>query len=61
MSATLDAKKIQSYFNNAPLMNVTGRTYPVEIYYTPEPEKDYLEAALFKSMHVKRKVIFFFF
>jgi pre-mRNA-splicing factor ATP-dependent RNA helicase DHX15/PRP43 len=27
-------------------MSVPGRTYPVEIYYTPEPEKDYLEAAI---------------
>lgn len=46
MSATLDAGKFQSYFDNAPLMNVPGRTYPVEIFYTPEPERDYLEAAI---------------
>ena len=35
MSATLDAGKFQSYFDNAPLMNVPGRTHPVEIFYTP--------------------------
>lgn len=23
-----------------------GRTHPVEIFYTPEPERDYLEAAI---------------
>lgn len=46
MSATLDAGKFQQYFDNAPLMNVPGRTHPVEIYYTPEPERDYLEAAI---------------
>ena len=46
MSATLDAQKFQRYFNNAPLLAVPGRTHPVEIYYTPEPEKDYVEAAL---------------
>ncbi|XP_055627769.1 putative pre-mRNA-splicing factor ATP-dependent RNA helicase PRP1 [Toxorhynchites rutilus septentrionalis] len=46
MSATLDAGKFQQYFDNAPLMNVPGRTHPVEIFYTPEPEKDYLEAAI---------------
>ena len=46
MSATLDAGKFQHYFDNAPLMNVPGRTHPVEIFYTPEPEKDYLEAAI---------------
>ena len=27
-------------------MSVPGRTYPVEIFYTPEPERDYLEAAI---------------
>jgi len=46
MSATLDAGKFQAYFDNAPLMNVPGRTHPVEIFYTPEPERDYLEAAI---------------
>lgn len=46
MSATLDAEKFQKYFNDAPLLTVPGRTYPVEIYYTAEPERDYLEAAL---------------
>ncbi|KAJ8316964.1 hypothetical protein KUTeg_004868 [Tegillarca granosa] len=46
MSATLDAGKFQHYFDNAPLMSVPGRTHPVEIFYTPEPERDYLEAAI---------------
>lgn len=46
MSATLDAVKFQKYFDNAPLLKVPGRTFPVEIFYTPEPERDYLEAAI---------------
>ncbi|KAG7136453.1 pre-mRNA-splicing factor ATP-dependent RNA helicase like protein [Verticillium longisporum] len=46
MSATLDAQKFQRYFNDAPLLAVPGRTFPVEIFYTPEPEKDYVEAAI---------------
>ncbi|XP_035232911.1 putative pre-mRNA-splicing factor ATP-dependent RNA helicase PRP1 [Stegodyphus dumicola] len=46
MSATLDAGKFQNYFDNAPLMTVPGRTHPVEIFYTQEPERDYLEAAI---------------
>ncbi|KAJ1655478.1 DEAH-box ATP-dependent RNA helicase prp43 [Dispira simplex] len=46
MSATLDAGKFQSYFNDAPLLSVSGRTFPVEVFYTPEPEPDYLEAAI---------------
>ncbi|KAG0206136.1 DEAH-box ATP-dependent RNA helicase prp43 [Mortierella sp. GBA30] len=54
MSATLDAGKFQKYFNDAPLMSVPGRTFPVEIYYTPEPESDYLEAAIFTALQIHR-------
>lgn len=46
MSATLDAGKFQVYFDSCPLLTVPGRTHPVEIFYTPEPERDYLEAAI---------------
>jgi pre-mRNA-splicing factor ATP-dependent RNA helicase DHX15/PRP43 len=46
MSATLDATKFQKYFDNAPLLKVPGRTHPVEIFYTPEPERDYVEASV---------------
>ncbi|CAI9100914.1 OLC1v1038104C1 [Oldenlandia corymbosa var. corymbosa] len=46
MSATLEAEKFQAYFDGAPLMKVPGRLHPVEIFYTQEPEKDYLEAAI---------------
>lgn len=46
MSATLDAQKFQRYFNDCPLLAVPGRTYPVEIFYTPEPEPDYVEASI---------------
>ena len=46
MSATLDAEKFQRYFHNAPLLAVPGRTHPVEIFYTPEPQKDYVEASV---------------
>ncbi|TID21853.1 pre-mRNA-splicing factor ATP-dependent RNA helicase PRP43 [Venturia nashicola] len=50
MSATLDAQKFQKYFGTqekiAPLLAVPGRTHPVEIFYTAQPERDYVEAAL---------------
>jgi len=46
MSATLDAEKFQTYFNEAPLLAVPGRTFPVEVYYTPEYQKDYLDSAM---------------
>ncbi|CAO4369194.1 hypothetical protein L5515_003602 [Caenorhabditis briggsae] len=46
MSATLDAGKFQRYFEDCPLLSVPGRTFPVEIFFTPNAEKDYLEAAI---------------
>ena len=31
---------------------VPGRTHPVEIFYTPEPERDYVEAAVRTTMQI---------
>lgn len=45
-SATMDAQKFSEYFDNAFIYNVPGRKYPVDIYYTPQPEANYLLAAI---------------
>jgi HrpA-like RNA helicase len=45
-SATINAKKFSDYFNKAPIFNVPGRRYPVEIFYTEQPEGNYLSAAI---------------
>lgn len=45
-SATLDSDKFSKYFNNCPVIKIPGRTFPVEVLYTREPELDYLSAAL---------------
>jgi len=45
MSATLDAGRFQKYFDNAPLMKVPGRTHPVEIFYSAQPEANYVDSA----------------
>ncbi|MCF7529909.1 ATP-dependent RNA helicase HrpA [Neisseria lisongii] len=34
-SATIDAERFSKHFNNAPVFEVSGRTYPVEILYRP--------------------------
>lgn len=46
MSATLNAERFQSFFSGSPLIDVPGRMYPVEIFYTSQPEKDYFEAVV---------------
>ncbi|KAN0064421.1 hypothetical protein ACQY0O_002794 [Thecaphora frezii] len=45
-SATLDAEKFSEYFDDAPIFYVPGRRYPVDIHYTPQPEANYLHAAI---------------
>ncbi|KAL2760315.1 hypothetical protein ACRALDRAFT_2024327 [Sodiomyces alcalophilus JCM 7366] len=51
-SATLDAEKFSTYFNGCPIFTIPGRTFPVEILYSREPESDYLDAALVTVMQI---------
>jgi ATP-dependent RNA helicase DHX8/PRP22 len=51
-SATLDAAKFSEYFNQCPIFTIPGRTFPVEILYSREPESDYLDAALTTVMQI---------
>lgn len=40
-SATIDPERFSKHFNNAPIIEVSGRTYPVEIrYHAPEDNYD---------------------
>ncbi|GAA5854354.1 hypothetical protein JCM9279_004730 [Rhodotorula babjevae] len=45
-SATLNATKFSEYFDDAPVFRIPGRRYPVDILYTPQPEANYLHAAV---------------
>ena len=45
-SATMDAEKFSEYFDDAPVFYVPGRRYPIDIHYTPQPEANYLHAAV---------------
>lgn len=45
-SATMDAQKFAKYFDDARIFNIPGRRYPVDIHYTPQPEANYLAAAV---------------
>jgi ATP-dependent RNA helicase DHX8/PRP22 len=51
-SATLDSVKFSEYFFKAPIFTIPGRTYPVEVLYTKEPETDYLDASLITVMQI---------
>ena len=59
MSATLDARKFQTYFSLeeralVPLLKVPGRTHPVEVFYTEEGQEDYVQAAIRAVLTIHR-------
>ena len=48
-SATIDVERFSRHFNNAPIIEVSGRTFPVEVRYRPiveEEEQDQLQGIL---------------
>ncbi|MDN3653107.1 ATP-dependent RNA helicase HrpA [Thalassotalea ponticola] len=47
-SATIDPERFSKHFNNAPIVEVSGRTYPVDIHYRPldEVDGDYVEGII---------------
>ena len=45
-SATMDCEKFSAFFDNAPIFRIPGRRYPVDIFYTKQPEADYLQAVV---------------
>ncbi|CAN0843863.1 Probable pre-mRNA-splicing factor ATP-dependent RNA helicase DEAH5 [Linum grandiflorum] len=51
-SATLDAEKFSGYFFSCNIFTIPGRTFPVEILYTKQPESDYLDAALITVLQI---------
>ncbi|KFK28491.1 hypothetical protein AALP_AA7G003000 [Arabis alpina] len=51
-SATLNAQKFADFFGNAPIFNIPGRTFPVEIRYSKTPCEDYVETAVKKAMEI---------
>ncbi len=46
MSATLDPKRFEAFFKNVGVFRVPGRTFPVRLLYTCQPQQDYLDATL---------------
>ena len=45
-SATMDCQKFSEFFDDAPIFRIPGRRFPVDIYYTKQPEADYLQAVV---------------
>lgn len=52
MSATIDIPKISEYFSIDNIVNVKGRTFPVEIYNLKQPEGNYVDNALISILQI---------
>lgn len=46
MSATLDLTKFAAYFKTDTLVKVEGRTFPIEVLNTRQPQMDYISATV---------------
>jgi ATP-dependent helicase HrpA len=61
-SATIDTEKFAAHFNKAPIIEVSGRTYPVEVRYRP-PDKStddkenntYIDLAVQEVLNLRHK------
>lgn len=51
-SATLNADKFSAYFGRCPIFTIPGKTFPTDVFYSIEPETDYLDAALLAVMQI---------
>ncbi|KAL5552460.1 hypothetical protein UlMin_039861 [Ulmus minor] len=51
-SATLDGEKVSKFFSDCPVLNVPGKLFPVEILYSRERPKSYIESSLKTALDI---------
>lgn len=56
-SATIDTEKFSVHFDNAPIINVSGRTYPIEIEQRDCEEPDFMDSEAYVDQAVQEAVI----
>uniref|UniRef100_H0WIZ4 ATP-dependent RNA helicase DHX33 n=1 Tax=Otolemur garnettii TaxID=30611 RepID=H0WIZ4_OTOGA len=55
MSATMDVDLFSQYFNGAPVLYLEGRQHPIQVFYTKQPQHDYLHAALVSVFQIHQE------
>ncbi len=57
-SATIDVERFSKHFNNAPIIEVSGRTFPVEVLYRPLVEEKNIDQAegILNAVHELQKM-----
>ncbi|XP_035706112.1 uncharacterized protein LOC110845722 isoform X2 [Folsomia candida] len=56
MSATIDIEEFSTFFNNAPKVEMAGRTFPIEFFYHPLPDSATSEMSYIRREVVKKAV-----
>eukprot|EP00923_Selenidium_pygospionis_P055553 GHVN01096774.1.p1 GENE.GHVN01096774.1~~GHVN01096774.1.p1 ORF type:complete len:1140 (-),score=151.38 GHVN01096774.1:296-3715(-) len=51
-SATMDSDRFSKFFGSAPIYQVPGRTFPVDVQYTRTAVEDYVDAAVQKALEL---------
>lgn len=51
-SATMNAQKFSTFYGNAPVFTIPGRTFPVEIFHSKSPCEDYVDAAVKQVLQI---------
>jgi pre-mRNA-splicing factor ATP-dependent RNA helicase DHX38/PRP16 len=51
-SATMNAEKFSTFFGGAPIFNIPGRTFPVDIFFSKTLFDDYVEAAVKQALTI---------
>ena len=52
MSATMNVDLFSTYFNQAPVLYLQGRQYPIEVFHAQEMQTDYIHASLITLFQV---------
>lgn len=52
MSATLEVDLFMNFFDDTHAIHIPGRQFPVQIYYTKQPEEDFIDAAFLTCLQI---------
>jgi ATP-dependent RNA helicase DHX33 len=55
MSATMNVDLFSNYFNQAPVLYLQGRQYPIDVFHVQDIQTDYIHASLITLFQVKEK------
>ncbi|CAF3362466.1 unnamed protein product [Rotaria socialis] len=54
MSATMNVDLFSNYFNQAPVLYLQGRQYPIDVFHVQESQTDYIHASLITLFQIHR-------